>query len=424
MTMKKQLLCLWAALAALTATAQEASKSDAGNVEDRVSSLEKDVQKLKKLKISGYIQGQYQYGQEDASLKVGNKSNENDDKGFNRMGIRRGRIKFVYEEGIASGVFQLDITENGVKFKDAYINVKDPWIKSMALRAGIFDRPFGYEISYSSSRRESPERSTVFQTLFPDERDLGGMLVLQAPGSSAWSALKLEAGLFAGNGVKPETDNKKDFIGHLSFNKPLGEVVTLGAGVSYYYGKVYQGTQQVYKMDGDVFVLDDSESNLGKYAKREYMGVDAQLGISTAAGMTKLTAEYLFGQQPGTQASTKSPNSDKRPESPTYVRKFNGGYAMLVQDLGKLPVSVVAKYDWYDPNTKVKKDQIGKVDSGTGDADIAVNTIGFGAIWNMTSSLKLTAYYEVNSNEKSANLEGFDKDRKDNVFTLRMQYKF
>ncbi len=423
--MKKTItLFLFAALAYAAVYAQEAEPTDIEVLQSRTDALESDVSRLKKLKISGYIQGQYQYGQEDAALKVGEKISENANKGVNRIGIRRGRIKFVYEQGIASGVFQLDITENGVKFKDVYLNVKDPWLQSFQLRAGIFDRPFGYEISYSSSRRESPERSAIFQTLFPDERDLGGMLVLQAPKTSPWSILKLEGGWFAGNGIKPETDNKRDFIGHLSVNKTFGNSTTLGGGVSYYNGNVFQGTKEVYTMDGNAFVLNDDESNLGKYAKREYFGVDAQFSIVSKAGLTKLTAEYLFGEQPAVEGNSKSPNYDKRPVVPTYIRNFSGGYVMLVQDLGKWPLSVVAKYDWYDPNIKIKGDDIGIAGSSTGVADIAVNTLGFGAIWRASGSIRLTAYYELNYNEKSESLPDFTGNRNDNVFTLRLQYKF
>lgn len=174
--------------------------------------------KLKRLKISGYIQGQYQRGQEAASLKIG-AVNEDPEKPFDRFGIRRGRIKFAYEADIASAVFQIDLMEKGMGFKDVYLHLKDPWIGMLALTSGVFNRPFGYEIGYSSSTRESPERSTVFQTLFPEERDLGAMFTLQAPETSPWSILKLEAGLFAGNGIKKETDNKRDFIGHLSVFK-------------------------------------------------------------------------------------------------------------------------------------------------------------------------------------------------------------
>lgn len=213
---------------------------------ERIEKLEKKneeqnnaLKKLKKLKVFGYIQGQYQWGEEDALLKVGS-ANENPEKAFNRLGIRRGRIKFVYEEGIATGVFQLDITEKGVGFKDAYLSIKEPWSKTNTLRIGVFDRPFGNEINYSSSRRESPERSTVFQTLFPEERDLGAMITLQAAKTSPLNIFKLEAGLFAGNGIKQETDNRKDFIGHLSVAKVLKNI-QLGGGVSYYNGGVGLG---------------------------------------------------------------------------------------------------------------------------------------------------------------------------------------
>lgn len=413
-------LLLISAFSAMAATAQQNTTAELDNLEARVATLETEAAKAKKLKITGYIQGQYQWGQEAASLKVGT-SNHDKEESFSRLGIRRGRVKFAYDDGIASAVFQIDITEKGVGFKDAYLSIKDPWIRSVSLKAGIFDRPFGYEISYSSSRRESPERSTVFQTLFPDERDLGAMLTLQAPKSSPWSILKLEAGLLAGNGIKQETDNKRDFIGHLSADKSWGNI-GLGGGVSYYNGRVYQGTENVYTMDGEGFEVDIDPANKGKFAKREYVGIDARFSVKSILGLTQLRGEYLFGQQPGTAGSSKSPNASSLPSSDTYIRKFSGGYVMLVQDLGKSPFALVAKYDWYDPNTKVSKNEVGE--SGTTATDIAKNAIGVGALWNINSALRLTAYYDINGNEKSDNLAGYDKNLKDDLFTLRLQYKF
>jgi len=402
--------------------AQEVELTPLEELQQETDALQNAVDKLKKFKVSGYIQGQYQWGQEDASLKVGT-SNEHPDKSFNRIGIRRGRIKFTYEEGIASGVFQLDITEKGVGFKDAYLNIKDPWFNSIQLRAGIFDRPFGNEISYSSSRRESPERSTVFQNLFPDERDLGAMIILQAPKTSPWSILKLEAGLFAGNGIKQETDSRKDFIGHLSANKIFGNHISLGLGASYYNGGVYQGTENVYSMQNTSFVLNNNESNIGKYASREYVGFDAQFSVyGETTGMTQLRAEYLFGKQPGTEKSTKSPNDSKLPEVDTYKRNFSGGYVIFIQDIGQLPFSAVFKFDWYDPNTKVSGDEVGQ--NGTNKYDLSQNTIGVGALWRINNSLRLQAYYEFNNNEKTNHIAGYDSNIKNDVFTLRMQYKF
>lgn len=400
---------------------EEPALSQTEKLDQKIQFLENALKSLQKFKVSGYIQTQYQWGEKDASLKVG-AANENPEESFSRIGIRRGRIKFTYEDGIASGVFQLDMTEKGVGIKDAYLNVKDPWIGTMALKAGVFDRPFGYEISYSSSRRESPERSIVFQTLFPEERDLGAMLTLQAPKTSPWNVLKLEGGLFAGNGIKQETDSRLDFIGHLSANKSIGSDIKIGGGVSYYNGGVFEGTKKIYTMNGSEFIVDSMADNLGKYAKREYVGFDFQFSIMSVLGMTQLRAEYLMGQQPGSSSSSKSPNASTLPTNDTYIRNFTGGYVMLVQDIGQLPFSAVVKYDWSDPNTKVSGDEIGT--NKTGKADIAQHTFGVGMLWRATNNLRLQTYYELNKNETSNHLSGYDSDRKDDVFTLRLQYKF
>lgn len=420
--MKKFTLSVIAAVCALGAMAQEPTTQEVEQLQETTKKLEGRVSKLERLKVSGYIQGQFQWGQSDASMKVG-AANEHPGESFSRFGIRRGRIKFVYEQGIASGTFQLDITEKGLGVKDAYLNIKDPWLKSFQLRAGIFDRPFGDEISYSSSKRESPERSAIFQTLFPDERDLGAMLVLQAPKSSPWNIVKLNVGLFAGNGIKIDTDSNKDFIGHLKVDKSFGKKFSFGVGTSYYLGKVYQSSAKIYTMKNEGFIVNEDAGNLGAYAKRQYFGFDAQVTFKTVIGSTNIRAEYLFGQQPGTLKSTKSPNYTALPENEdTYIRPFSGGYVILVHDIAKTPLALVAKYDWYDPNTKVAANNVGT--NGTAKADLSQYTIGFGALWNINSALRLQAFYEINKNETSTAVNGMDKDLKNNLFTLRLQYKF
>ena len=42
--------------------------------------------------------------------------------------------------------------------KDAYLVLNDRWTKAFSLTAGKFNRP-NYEVEYSSSQRELPERS-------------------------------------------------------------------------------------------------------------------------------------------------------------------------------------------------------------------------------------------------------------------------
>ena len=406
---------------AFASAAQDVELTPTEEIQQRTETLEEEVSKLKKLKVSGYIQTQYQHGEKDASLGVGTANNQPEES-FDRFGIRRGRIKFTYEEGLASGVLQLDMTEKGLGVKDAYLNVKDPWLNTLQLRAGIFDRPFGNEISYSSSRRESPERSTIFRTLFPNERDLGAMFILQPAKTSQWNFLKLEAGLFAGNSVAQESDNRKDFIGHLSATKNIGSDMSWGAGISYYNGSVHQGSENVYSMDGSAFVVNNAPVNIGKFAKREYIGFDVQFSTMSIAGLTQLRAEYLLGQQPGAAKSSKSPGTSQLPTVDTYIRDFDGGYILLVQDLGDLPFSAVLKYDWYDPNTQVSGNQVGE--GNTSDADLSLSTFGMGALWRISNNLRLQAYYEINSNETTTQIANRNEDLKDNVFTLRLQYKF
>ena len=419
------------ALSSFAIRAQETRNTENLNLrvdslENEVATLDKIVQKLSKFKVSAYIQGHFQYGQEDATLKVGDK-NEHVDKGFNRIGIRRGRVKFEYNDGIGTGAVQIEVNDKGVSFRDLYIGLKDPWTKRSQLMAGVFNRPFGYEIGYSTSGLESPERATIIQYFFPDERDLGAMLTLRTKATSPLNFLRLDAGLFAGNSINRETDNRKDFIGRLGAEKTIGDWGKWGLGVSYYNGGVYNPTTTAYELKGKQFVSVD-KGEVGTYMKREYIGMDAQFSFLSAWGKTTLRAEGLLGTLPGIAGSSKSPNTGTRPENlpenSLFKRPFIGSFFYFVQDIGVSPFSAVLKYDAYDPNTKLKGSEIGVDGSLTSKTDLAQSTLGIGALYNFNKHIRLQAYYEFNFNEKSPFVKGYEKNRKDDVLTVRLQYKF
>ena len=423
--------------------AQELSELE--KLDTRVSTLDNSVRLLQKFKVSGYIQAQYQYAQTDAdgtNFKLTQRRNAYETselKDFGRFGLRRGRFKITYEDGIASGVVQIDVTEKGISsdrnvlmFKDIYLQVKDPWFGTSNLKVGIYDRTFGHEIAYSSSRRESPERSRIFQSLFPDERDLGVALTLQPPTSSPLHIFKLEAGIFAGNGIKPMFINHMDFIGHLTVNKQIGYNSVISGGVSAYLGGTLQQHTQTYIMKNKAWTLEsDNQNNIGKYAKRQYFGFDLQCSTLSAAGLTSLRGEYIFGEHPGEAGGAYPFNYNGLPPStPVYMRKISGGYALLTQDLGQYPLSIIIKYDWYNRNTGISGNDIDNAN------DLTMSNIGLGMYWRINPALRLTAYYDIVKNETTNKLQetkndegkiianGWDKDRKDNVFTLRLQYKF
>ncbi|MEA4935204.1 MAG: hypothetical protein VB102_01035 [Paludibacter sp.] len=391
-----------------------------------------------KLSVTGYIQPQWQVGERFASLQVGKQIQEDDqDALFNRVGIRRGRIKFFYDDGnLGSGGFQFNVVDKPglegaqVQIKELYLNLKASWNKTSSIQAGVFNRPFSFEINYSTSSLESPERARIISSLLPDECDLGVMLILNPGEDSPFHFMTFKGGFFAGNGINPETDNRKDFIGQLTASTSVGKL-HVGAGISYYNGGVYQTNDSVYSMNGNKFTLDVNETNKGAYAKREYLGFDAQIDYHSVLGFTQLRGEYLFGSQPGTAETNCSPSRSQLPlYEDTYIRPFSGGYVMLVQSIGNSPFSAVVKYESYDPNTSVDKSEIGTMGSATGIADLQYNTLGIGAFWQITSDIRATLYYDVVTNETSgllysgSYLKDYTIDIKDNIFTFRVQYKF
>ena len=81
------------------------------------------------------------------------------------------------------------------------------------------------------------------------------------------------------------------------------------------------------------------------------------------------------------------------------------------------------KYDWYDPNTTVSKNEIGKAGTNLNAADIKYSTLGFGYNYYMNANVKLLLWYDIVQNEKTL-LTGYTSDLKDNIFTCRLQFRF
>lgn len=381
---------------------------------------------LKNFRLGGYFQGQYQHGQKDVRRMMVGATNENfEEKSFNRIGLRRAFISIMYEQGIIYALVTIELKDNKeVWFSDAFINITDPWNKRFDLAIGSLNPEFGYELSISPSNYELVEGTSFLYSLMPDIYDIGAKLSYQAP--EKYGNLRIIGSMVAGNGVQRETDSRRDFIFTATASTKKEKPVRLSGGASYYRGSVYQGTENIYTMQDGKFVLNNNTNNLEKYAKREYFDFNAQLAIKTRFGLSQLRGEYVFGTQPGGIDFYDSPNSGDRPEIDTYIRKFKGGYVYYLQQIGpKLPLTFFSGYSFFNPNTKVSKDEIG-LSSNTNTTDLKYQTISLGLIWFPVPPIRVQAFYEIQINEKSVQLAdlGYNKNRKDNVFTLRLQYKF
>ncbi len=388
------------------------------------------------VRMSGYIQPQFQIVQ-----KKGSKSFSGGDFAANvnnRFMLRRGRIRFDYihfnlnNKPSVQFVFQFDGTERGVFIRDFWGRIFENKYKLFAFTAGMFARPFSYELNLSSSDRESPERGRMSQILMRTERDLGAMISFEPRKKDhPLRYLKIDAGFFNGQGLTApgDYDSHKDFISRISMKPyPVGKKIHLSLAASYLNGGLLQNTKYLYQIynssEGKVFNADSSLDNIGKIAPRKYYGGDIQVKIETKAGITELRAEFMTGKQTSFANTTETPASIPTDVSGAlYLRKFNGAYFYILHNIFNKKHQIVLKYDWYDPNINISKSDIGKRGSNINEANIKFSTLGFGYVNYFNNNIKLVLWYDKITNEETS-LGNYSSDIKDDVFTCRLQFRF
>lgn len=390
-------------------------------------------QRYDHLFFSGYIQPQWQWASEK-----GAKSFSGGDFGpyaDNRFTLRRGRVRVDYvvrranNQPLSQFVLQFDATERGVFARDVWGRYFEGRLNLFALTGGLFARPFGYEVNLASIDRESPERGRASQLLMRTERDLGAMISFEPRGTllKKINWLRFDAGLFNGQGLSStaEYDSYKDFIARLYArpSKPLPNGWRLSGGISVLRGGIFNPAAAEYRVTGsgsDAVLAPDSGA--GPKVRRQYAGADVQLRIPNRKGFTELRAEYLQGIQPGTATSSETPGSLPTGTAAIapflYERPFNAAYFYFLQHLGSPRHQLVLKYDWYDPNTRVRGTDVTAA-HGFGPADVRFDTFGGGYVWYATPQLKATLWYDHVRNEKTA-VAGYTDDVPDDVFTARL----
>ncbi|HUR65155.1 MAG TPA: hypothetical protein VMZ03_02290 [Chitinophagaceae bacterium] len=396
------------------------------------------IKRFENLRITGYMQPQFQKAQADGapSFAGGNFS----PLSSSRFMLRRARVRLDYllpsknKYPKALFSFQIDATERGVVVRDMFLKLFETNKNVFSLTAGLFARPFGYEVNLSSSFREAPERGRMSQILMPSERDVGVMVSFEPQEKKhKLSHIKFDIGFFNGQGLSGTTDfdSHKDLISRLFLKTYKLNKVDITGGLSYLRGGWKNGTKYVYRSgaatNGDkIFIVDSSVKNLGRSSPRHYYGADAQVKLHHGWGETEWRAEYWFGTQPGTSGSTSNPGtlptSNGNPV-PTYVRHYDGAFLLFLQNIVNERHQVIVKYDWYDPNIKVREKEIGKPGTNLTIADIKFSTLGLGYVYHINPQTKIILYYDIVTNEHTQ-LTGYTADLEDNVLTLRLQFRF
>lgn len=368
-------------------------------LDERVLVNESDLGKLNKIKVSGYIQSQFEsYG---ADLEKSNGYN-------NTFYIRRARVKFTYEalDGVKF-VLQPDFSTGNIALKDAYTVLNIPKLKSWTLWAGQMNRP-DYEVEYSSSQREVLERSRVVRAIYPGEREIG--VKLEYIGIKIPLKFQLMAmnGNFTAAQAK-DVDSQKDIMARLVYSIKIpsaGIGIDLGPNV-YYGGNLSKNNKYFKNSDGTL----DSVNSVWKYLKKNWVGGEVQIFADVLGGMA-LKGEYISGINSVPSAVAVNSTRAQMVASPSLYNNFSGYYVYFIKNIGPKN-QFVAKYDYYDPNTKLSGDAAGN----------SINYKTWTIAWQyyLNDFIRISLNYEIPKNEINASNP---TDKKDNTLGVRIQAKF
>lgn len=437
---------------ALKANAQEPTVSEKLSVVDdkvngileRLATDEADLGKLTKIKISGYMQAQYQNFEAKSLLSTSQ----------NYFSLRRVRVKFTYEalDGVKF-VLQPDFAPGALSLKDAYVVLNDHWSKTFTLTAGKFNRP-NYEVEYSSSQRELPERSAVIRAIYPGERAIGAKLEynpLNTPIHVQLAVFNGADGLTINNSAvvnlntneNKDYDTYKDVMARVTYNLSLGSFGGLDFGAHGYFGTVKSNALKT--LSSDYTTLTDIK--FGDPLKRNWLGGEFQLFADVLGGLS-VKGEYIAGKN----ATVGYSPATGVPGVANFQNKFAGYYLYFIKNIGKKN-QFAFRYDYYDPNSDITGKDVKVIGFTTPDAttlaskmsgkgDLATTTYGFAFHHYFDDNLRITFGYEIVQNEKVGTaglltedytqadgvkvLKGLDYSKviNNNVFTLRLQAKF
>lgn len=380
----------------------EAVESEVEGIKEPLSTLLTDVTGLKKIKLTGYMQARYDYSDRSRSALDNESKNSAISSFGNNFYVRRARLKVTYEPAPLTSkyVFYLNFGRSGFPtvleaYAQLYKKIKSDGTMVADLTFGQFNIPFGYEIEYSSSKRDFGERSLAENALFPGERDRGANLnfdFMTNPVSVKVNVAMLQGRGISGTGSTDWQDftKPKDAIGRIRLNWKNYYI-----GASYYTGEVYvepvafsstwlDNNRNGVVDSGEVAYVSAKSSNIFEKVRR---GIDAQAYFDLIpAGGTAIRAEYFQGFGVGTADS-----------------RFLGYYVWLSQQL-TTKFGFAYRFDSWDPNTNKDGDRVNQ------------HSMVFHHYWD--SNTRLSLEYIIPKDE----IFNGSKDKKDN--TIRVQSLF
>lgn len=375
------------------------------------------------LTIGGLVQAQWQMAQKKG-MEGGGGATQFSEGSDNRFMLRRGYLKVAYESKYFASTVQINATADGVSLVNAFAQINTE-SKSAAFRMGHIYKPFGYFVSYPSGSRLAPEVSRGELTLFPDATGGGARLMLRNTKDHWTRDFAIDLCYFNGSMVGTDHFASQDFIGKLEYVRQINKRVMLGAQFSILRGSMVNMTDTYYSFNEYDTKFTTNSDVKGSRLSKSYYSLGATIGFKSIIGETKITGEYITGNQLSLANDNITPTRKFVPtdDSNLYNRKFTNYYIFLQHQIAKTNLSVIARYDSIDPNREIDGSDIGLY-SGTTTSDLRYNTFGFGLYYKFFKYMSASAYYDIVNNEKTTGINGYDINRKNNLLTLRLQCFF
>jgi hypothetical protein len=380
------------------------------------------------LKVSGYVQAQYEFHQdsEDQLQQGGVLLNQN------RFLLRRTRLKLLRDWQYGGVMIELDANTVkgaaiGLQHAEVSLAYRNQDYSPLAqVTLGLFDNPFGREVVESPRDRPFMERSLASRGFFPAEPDLG----LRISGQAAW--FRYSVAVVNGQPLGDRTgfalqdpNAHKDVLGRVGVDVTPSAPLRVIGGVSVLNGKGFHPGTDATK---NTLIWRDNISEDGLVTLPELNGVSgvaaqpsqnfnrwllgADLGFEV---MSKLGATHVYGEL------SVGSNMDRNlfiadPVTTGLDERELGWYLALYQELPRGPIAGF-RIDQYNPNSDVADARAGKLIPLTETVTTYAPLVGF----QVPHKARLVAEWDIIHDAMARNTLGVPVDKKNNIVTIRLQ---
>jgi hypothetical protein len=396
----------------------------------RAAETPSDLDALRGIVVSGYVQAQLE-NHEDSEDQVrpgGVPYNQN------RFLIRRGRVKIEREWDYSSVMLEIDgnttrgpqvqlfRAEAALMWRGGNPRPTPPMAK---FTVGLFDVPFGYELTESSKGRFFMERSLQSRSFFPAEPDLG----VRLSGELAWFryafAFMNGEPLGTPNGfAAQDPNNHKDFVGHVSAVGAPTKETEVSGGISMLNGLGFaKGTDASKNLlvwsdqnedrratPDEIFGQPASAASPSYNFDRWAVGADLAVRVKTPIGTTKVYGELQLGSNMDRALFVANPTVSGQP-----AREL-GYYIGLLQEI--TPYGMLGfRFDYYDPNADFLGYQSGKQVPRSQTIKTASPLVAM----MIPGRARLVFQYDYVTDSLGRTGDGLPTDLKNDQWTLRLQ---